>query len=691
MASISDGNPLLNVFRTPHESVPFHEIKLEHFAPAVTRGIELSRARLEAIKADTSPATFENTILALETASEELDLAAETFFVLLSAHGTAGMHELAREISPQLAAFSSDLYLDERIFARVREVHEAWTTGVDKTLNGSAPGPVSEKKRLVEKYYKSFVRNGALLSKSDKAKLRELDQEASRLQPAYSENLLKATQAFTLHVTDGERLKGMPELSLEAAKQAAAARGKDGWVFTLDAPSYVPFMEYCPDRELRRQMSMAFGSRAFGGEFDNRDLVLRIARLRHQRAHMLGYKTHADFVLEDRMAENPTKVKQFLDSLLVASRPAAEGEVAELRAFAARQGGPEKLEAWDFAFWAKKLKQEKFSFDDEEVRRYFRLEDVIQGVFEHARRLYGVGFHQVKDITTWHPDVKVYEVSEETTGNYVGLFYADFFPRPTKKNGAWMTPVREQGLFGGRVRRPHVGIVCNFTEPTESKPSLLTFQEVRTLFHEFGHALHGLLSDCTYRSIAGTNVYWDFVELPSQIMENWTVQKEALDLFAKHYQTGAKIPAELARKLKDADNFLTGYASMRQLGFAALDLAWHAADPSAVTDVDAFEEKALADTRVVPKVPGTNSSCSFAHIFAGGYSAGYYSYKWAEVLDADAFEMFLEKGLFNREVGDSFRTHVLSRGGTEHPMELYKKFRGREPDPKALLRRNGLL
>jgi len=681
MSTSHETNTLLKVFRTPHEAIPFHELRLEHFVPAVNRGIELAQARLEAIKSDSTPATFANTVLALETASEELDLATEAFFVLLSAHGTEGMHELAREISPRLAAFSSDLYLDAQIFARVKVVH------AELAQSGLNP----EQKRLVDKYYKAFSRNGALLDAVAKTKLRELDQEAARLQPAYSENLLKATQAYKLHVTDAQRLAGMPELVLESARQTAKALGKDGWVFTLDAPSFGPFMDYCADRALREEIAKASGARAYGGEFDNQGHVLRMACLRHERAQVLCFATHADFVLEERMAENPVKVKAFLSNLLKSAKPAAQREIQELRDFALEHGGPAQLESWDFAFWAKKLKQEKFAIDDEEVRRYFRLEDVVQGAFEHARRLYGIAFHEVKDIPTWHPDVKAYEVSDEGSGNFVGLFYADFFPRPTKKNGAWMTPVREQGLFGGRVRRPHVGIVCNFSKPTESKPSLLTFQEVRTLFHEFGHALHGLLSDCTYRSVAGTNVYWDFVELPSQIMENWTVQKEALDLFARHYETGEKIPLALAKKLKDSDNFLTGYASMRQLGFAALDLAWHSADPAAVKDVVAFEDEALKETRILPKIPGTCLSCSFSHIFAGGYSAGYYSYKWAEVLDADAFELFLEKGLFNREVGESFRVNVLSKGGTEHPMELYKKFRGREPDPEALLRRAGLV
>jgi peptidyl-dipeptidase Dcp len=681
MASHSEQNPFFKPLQTPHEAIPFRDVRLEHFRPAVDRGIETGKARLEAIRSNPAKADFANTVLALETATEELDLAAETFFVLLSAHGLEGMHELAREISPQLAAFSSDLYLDEKIFARVKAVHDS--------MDGA--GLSAEQKRLVDKFYKAFVRNGAMLSVAAKTRLREIDQEAAKLQPAFSENVLKATQAYVLNVTDASKLAGIPELVLESAKQAATARGLSGWAFTLDAPSYIPFMDYCADRDLREQISKAFGARAFGGEFDNRGNVLGIAKLRHERAKLMGFATHAHFVLEERMAESPDKVKAFLERLLKASKPAGEREIRELSEFARSRGGPDRLQPWDFSFWAKKLKQERYSYDDEEVRRYFPLENVLEGAFEHARRLYGIVFHEVKDVPTWHPEVKVFEVSDEGSGNFIGLFYTDFFPRPTKKSGAWMTPVREQGLFGGRVRRPHVGIVCNFTRPTDTKPSLLTYGEVRTLFHEFGHALHGLLSDCTYRSVAGTNVYWDFVELPSQIMENWTVQKESLDLFARHFETGETIPAALAKKLKDSENFLAGYASLRQLGFAMLDLAWHAADPAGVDDVVAFEDGALAATRLMPKVEGTSVSCAFSHIFAGGYSAGYYSYKWAEVLDADAFELFLEKGLFNRDVGHAFRLNILSKGGTEHPMELYKKFRGREPDPDALLRRSGLI
>jgi peptidyl-dipeptidase Dcp len=487
-------------------------------------------------------------------------------------------------------------------------------------------------------------------------------------------------------------LVGLPEGVIEAAAQEAERKGHKGkWLFNLQAPSFLPFMQYAQNRELRKKLWLAYNSRAFQDQFDNREVVKKITRLRHDRAQLLGFKSHADFILSERMAQTPLQVMKFLNELLIPSKKAAEKDIAELRAFKKSIDGNDEVMPWDFAFYSEKLKEKKYKFNDEELRPYFKLETVVEGVFEHARRLYGITFKEVLDVPKYHPDVRTFEVREERTQNYVGLLYTDFFPRETKKGGAWMTVYREQGYYKGQVRRPHVSIVCNFTKPTASKPSLLTYDEVQTLFHEFGHALHGLLSQVTYRSLAGTNVYWDFVELPSQIMENWVKEKESLDIFARHYQTKQPIPAELVEKIKKSFQFQAGYYSMRQLQFGFLDMAWHQQDPAAIDDVDAFENKMTDMTRVLPKIPGTNVSCSFSHIFAGGYSAGYYSYKWAEVLDADAFEYFKEVGLFDKHVAEKFKSHILSRGGTEHPMELYKKFRGREPDPKALLRREGLL
>ncbi|MNS82062.1 Oligopeptidase A [compost metagenome] len=450
-------------------------------------------------------------------------------------------------------------------------------------------------------------------------------------------------------------------------------------------------MTYASNRALREKIWRANGSKAYKGEFDNQANVLKIVSLRAQRSEILGYGTHADFVLAERMAKNPATVMEFLNKLLKASREAGLRDVKEVAEFAKKMDGLQEIMPWDFAYYSEKLKEAKYAFNEEDLRPYFKLENVVAGVFEHARKLYGLTFKEAPAIPVYHPEVKAYEIFEEKSGKYMGLFYTDYFPRETKKGGAWMTQFRGQGLTDGKLKRPHVSIVCNFTKPTPTKPSLLTYDEVRTLFHEFGHALHGMLSDVTYRSLSGPNVYWDFVELPSQIMENWVGEKEGLDIFARHYETNEPMPATLIEKLKAAQKFQAGYASCRQLQFGLMDMAWHSTDPKQIKDVDAFEEEVTRGTRLFPKVEGINNSCSFSHIFAGGYSAGYYSYKWAEVLDADAFEYFKEKGLFNVEVAQKFKDKILSKGGTEHPMELYKRFRGREPDPNALLRRDGLI
>jgi peptidyl-dipeptidase Dcp len=473
---------------------------------------------------------------------------------------------------------------------------------------------------------------------------------------------------------------------------AAEAKGKKGqWLFTLQAPSLIPFLTYSSVRELREKIWRANSSKAFGGEFDNQEIIKKIVVLKGKRAQLLGFKNHAEYVLEERMAQNSETVFNFLKRLLDPSKVAAAKDLKEVQDYRMQLEGTSEIKPWDFAYYSEKLKEQKYAFNEEELRPYFKLENVIQGVFEHSRKLFGLVFKPTTNVPVYHPDVKTFEVFNEKDNSYIGLFYADFFPRETKKGGAWMTNYREQGLWGSEVKRPHVSIVCNFTKPTTTKPSLLTYDEVRTLFHEFGHALHGLLSQCKYKTLSGTNVYWDFVELPSQIMENWTEEQEGLDLFAKHYETGASIPAELVAKIKKASLFQSGWMSLRQVSFAWLDMTWYTSDASKITDVDAFETAATEITRLLPKEPGTNQSCSFGHIFGGGYSAGYYSYKWAEVLDADAFEYFKEKGLYNPEVAAKFKNSILSRGGTAHPMDLYKEFRGREPDPNSLLRRSGLL
>ena len=680
-------NPFLTAFEnkgfhSPDEVIPFPAIKVEHYLPALEKSMQLARTNIAAIKANQAEPNFENVMEALETSTEAFDLVTNVYFNMFSAEASPELQALAAEISPKATELQSEISLDEEIFKKIKAVYEKRAS-----LKLS-----QEQMQMLEKSYKNFVRNGALLDGEKKEKLKAIDQELSLLNPKFSENVLKATNAYTLWIDNAQDLAGLPDGAVEAAALEAEKKGQKGkWAFTLQAPSFLPFMQYAENRELRQQLWTAYSSRAFKGEFDNSDVVVKTVALRDERAKLLGFASHADFVLEERMAKTPAQVFAFLNQLMLPSKKAAEKDLAELREFKksiSTDAGD--LQPWDTAFYSEKLKEKKYQFNEEELRPYFQLEKVVAGVFEHARQLYGLTFKKRPDVPVYHPEVEVFEVRDESSGDYIGLFYTDFFPRETKRGGAWMTVFREQGLWLGQVRRPHVSIVCNFTKPTTTKPSLLTYDEVQTLFHEFGHALHGLLSQCQYRSVAGTNVYWDFVELPSQIMENWVREKEGLDLFAAHYQTGAKIPADLVEKIKRANKFQSGLMSLRQVNFAMLDMKWHSTPPSQIKDISSFEEQATKDTRLFPVVAGTNSSAAFSHIFAGGYSAGYYSYKWAEVLDADAFEYFLDEGLFNAEVSGKFKKFVLSRGGTEHPMELYKKFRGREPDPKALLRRDGL-
>lgn len=678
-----ENNPLLQPFKGPEGCIPYNLLKTEHFIPAIERGIELARKRLEAFRDNVAPVNFENTSLALETLSEELDLASEVYFNLFGAEASEEFQALAKEISPKLAAFSNDIALDEKVFARLKDLH-------NKIPSLQLTG---EQKMLLEKQYKGFVRNGALLDNSQKDKLRTIDQELSLLGPKFSENLLKSMNSYVLPLKDEKDLEGLPESAREALAATALEKKVDApWALSLDIPVYLPFMKNSKRSDLREKAYKAFATRAVSGETDNTGIVIKIAKLRHDRAQLLGFKTHADYVLAERMAGNPASVMNFLERILSKALPKAKAEVEELKQFKSQKGEESELKPWDFAYYSERFREEKFAFDEEELRPFFRLENAVKGAFDLAAKLFEIRFEPADAaVPVYHPDVKVYRVTDLKSGDYVGLFYTDFFPRPTKRNGAWMTPLREQGYFNGVNRRPHISIVCNFTKPTENKPSLLTFDEVNTLFHEFGHALHGLLSKCHYRSVAGTNVYWDFVELPSQFMENWLLEKEVLDLFAKHYQTGETIPQSMIEKIQKAKLYQSGYAALRQVSFASLDMAWHAHDPSAINNVFEFEDKVMASTRLLEKVEGTASSPSFSHIFAGGYSSGYYSYKWAEVLDADAFEYFKEQGLFNNKIAHSFRDHILSRGGTEHPMELYKRFRGREPDPDALMRRDALI
>ncbi|MDV6168269.1 M3 family metallopeptidase [Flavobacterium sp. DG1-102-2] len=674
-------NVLTKKFTTKHDTAPFGSIKNEDFLPAIKEGIEAARKEIDAVTANPEAPTFENTIEAMTFGGEMLERASSIFFNLHSAETNDEIQKIAMEASPLLSEFGNDVRLNADLFERVKAVYNQ-----KDSLNLT-----EEQKTLLDKQYKSFSRNGANLPEDKKNKLRNIDMELSKISLEFGENILAETNAYQLHITNEADLSGLPEGTVEAAHELAKSLDKEGWIFTLDYPSYVPFMTYADNRELRKKLAIAFGAKGFqNNEFDNQKIVLKIANLRHERAKLLGYASHANFVLEERMAESPEKVKSFLKDLLAKAKPAAEKEFAELSAFAKETDGIDHLEKWDGAYYSEKLKQKLFNLDDEKLKPYFKLENVLNGAFTIAGKLYGLKFNEVKDIDTYHKDVTTYEVKDET-GNLVSIFYADFFPRKGKRNGAWMTSFKSQYVKDGVNERPHVSIVCNFTKPTETKPSLLTFNEVTTLFHEFGHALHGMLADTIYPSLSGTSVYWDFVELPSQVMENWCYEPEALALFAHHYQTGEVIPMEYINKIKESASFQEGMATMRQLSFGLLDMGWHSADPSGITNLKAFETEQFASTQLYPDVAANAMSTAFSHIFQGGYSSGYYSYKWAEVLDADAFEYFQEKGIFDRETATKFKDNVLSKGGTEHPMLLYKRFRGQEPKPEALLKRAGLL
>ncbi|MCF8058581.1 MAG: M3 family metallopeptidase [Bacteriovoracaceae bacterium] len=677
-------NPLIYKYETAFETVPFDLIKAEHFLPALQEAIKQGKEEIEAIKNNTEKPTFTNVCEKMEHAGELVGKVASVFFNLHSAESNDELQNIAKEFSPIITEYSNDIQLDEVLFQKVKAVYEQ-----KDSLNLN-----TEEMRLLEKQYVGFVRNGALLNDEQKNQLREIDKELSHLSLTFGDNVLQETNDFLMLLDSVDELAGLPESGIEAAASLAKEKGEEGkFAVTLDYPSYVPFMTYAENRALREKLHRAFSSKAFkGNDFDNQDIVKKMALLRHQRANLLGYATHADFVLEERMAEKPQKVREFLDNFLDKAKPIAIREIEELKEFAAKNGGPSPSEfmPWDSAFWAEKLKKEKFDIDAEELKPYFQLEKVVEGVFLVAKKLFGLNFKERRDISVYHEDVKAFEVTDEQK-RHVGVFYADFFPRAGKRAGAWMTSYRDQYKIGETDYRPHVSIVCNFTKPTETKPSLLTFNEVTTLFHEFGHSLHGLLSKCTYESLGGTSVYWDFVELPSQILENWAFEKECLDLFAHHYETGEAIPESLIKKIKASSNFHEGRQTIRQLSFAFLDMAWHGSDPSSIQDVGSFERESMKSCELLPTVDNSNMSVSFGHIFRGGYSAGYYSYKWAEVLDADAFEAFKEKGIFNQEVAKSFKENILEKGGSQHPMELYLAFRGEEPRPEALLKRAGLI
>lgn len=672
-------NPLLEEFNTPHKSAPFELIKLEHYLPAFTKGIENARKEIDVIAENPDNATFGNTIEALEYTGDQLDRTASVFFNLNHANTNDEMQALAREVSPMLTEFSNDIIMNEKLFARVKHVF-----GQKDDLDLSI-----EQEKLLTDRYKAFVRSGANLKEEQKAEIREISKELSKLSLQFGENVLAATNDFQLHITDVKELSGLPEGIVEAAKAVAKEKELDGWMFTLQFPSYVPFMQYSDIRELREKMFKVYTSRCFNDEFDNQKIIKRIVELRLKKVKLFGYTSYADFVLEERMAKKATNVRDFLNELLEASMPKAKAEFQELEDYAKNLGADFKLERWDWSYYAEKLKTEKFDINDEITRPYFELEKVKAGIFDLAKRLYGLEFKVNPNLSKYHKEVEVFEVFD-AEGEFVSLFYTDFHPRSTKQGGAWMTSFVEQYLKDGKDHRPHVSIVCNFTRPTETKPSLLTFNEVTTFLHEFGHALHGMLSKCTYSSLSGTNVYRDFVELPSQFMENFATQKEWLDDVAVHYETGEKIPADLVQKIIDSENFLSGYSFVRQISFGLNDMAWHSISKPITSTVAEFEDKAMSPTELFGKVDTNCMSTAFSHIFSGGYGAGYYGYKWAEVLDADAFEAFKEQGIFNKEVAKSFKENVLEKGGSDHPMNLYLNFRGKEPSIEPLLKRSGL-
>ena len=678
-ASGADVNPLLVESTAPHGAPQFTQITNEHYKPAFEQAVREARADIAAIVGNAQAPTFANTIEALEFSGRRLDRISNIFFNLNEAHTNDTMQALALELSPMLTEFSNDVSLDPKLFARVKAVYD----------RRESLGLNAEQRRLLEKTYKGFARSGAALSDEDKKIYRELTARLSELSLQFNQNSLAATNAFTLHVTDPAVVGELPDFVREGMAAEAKERGLDGWVVTLQIPSMVPFMTYSSNRALKEKLWRAYNTRCVGGEFDNSAIVEEIADKRLQLAGLLGYETYADYVLEERMAESSPTVNAFLAELLVRAVEAARRDVETVAGYARAQGFDAELMPWDFGYYSEKLKHERYELSEELTKPYFQLENVRRGMFELANRLYGITLRENPEIPVYHPDVKAYEVFD-ADGSFLAVLYMDFFPRASKRGGAWMTEFRQQGVENGVETRPLISVVYNFTKPTDSLPSLLTFDEVTTMLHEFGHALHGIFAAGTYPSLTGTAVYRDFVELPSQIMENWAYEKEFLDLFAVDYRTGEKMPAELIRRILDAKNYLAAYSHIRQVAYGLCDMAWHSISEPVKMPVVDFEKKAIARAQVLPYVDGQCTSTSFGHIFSGGYAAGYYSYKWAEVLEADAFSLFKEKGIFDRETAASFRENILSKGGSEHPMKLYVRFRGHKPDTQALFDKMGI-
>lgn len=696
-------NPLLTDSTLPYGAPQFDKIKTEHYLPAFEQAITEAKAEIDAIVNNPDAPTFENTVAALDEAGGRLNDAAGIFYNLMEADTNDQMQDIAEKVSPMMTEYSMYVSLNEPLFARVKAVHE------------SAEGLEPDQARLLEKTWKSFVRSGANLGAEDKETYSKLSEQLSLLTLQYGKNVLAATNSFTLNLTDEADLEGLPDFVREAAVETARSKEMEGWAFDLSAPSYGAFMKYSTRRDLRQKMWMAYNTRATEGENSNIELCRQIAESRLKIANILGYETYADYALEERMAKNPQTVNEFIQKLLEPSLPAAKAEVKELYEYARANGFEDsEIQPWDFGFWSEKLKDARYSINDEQLKPYFRLESCIDAAFGLAEKLYGLTFEERKDIPVYHPDVKVYDV-KDADGRHMALFYADFFPRASKRGGAWMTEFRGQSIVNGVEKRPFISLVTNFTKPTADKPSLLTHDELTTLLHEFGHSLHGILAEGRYSSLTGTNVSRDFVELPSQIMENWAFEPEFLDTFARHFETGEALPDTLVNKIVAAKNYHAAYAQVRQLQFGILDMAWHtlkggsesahfdasasSATGSRLSDLKtmqelgtiAFEKEALKSSNVIPSIPEACISTSFSHIFSGGYSAGYYSYKWSEVLEADAFSLFKEKGIFSTEVSHSFRDNILSKGCGEDEDVLYRRFRGHDPEPEALLEKLGIV